>query len=352
MRLQHSALVVVLAGCLVGSFWIQGRQADELRASHRMTYELQERLLERSEEILAARSTERENKELREEIGRLEQTVDSLLAANAAVEYRLAQAEGWAHTLQEMSQEERAGLNGGTPATVPEVDPDFARRRLESRRILVDAAAYKPLAAEQRVADTELLITEGMSLFVDVSGEPMLSSLYSVNEEGTIAPPMIDPVEVAGLTTDAAATLLDEKFSTYVREPGTSVRIDTGARDSATLIAGGLRTAVEFIPGSTLLQVLTSSATMNEGSDWRKVQVIKPASADRHEPRVMAVDAWEIVVKGDLTQNVVIEHGDIIYVPTTDAAPVEVQANNQVQIEAFISTLPILSEHLEYWKQK
>jgi protein involved in polysaccharide export with SLBB domain len=352
MRLQNGAIVVILAGCLVGSFWIQGRQADELRASRQMTYELQERLLDRSEEILAARATARENGELREEIVRLEQTVDSLLAANAAVEYRLAQAEGWAASLQEMSMEERAGLNGGTPMSVPDVDPDFARRRLESRRILIDAASYTPLSAERPIADPEQLIAEGMDLFLDVSGEPMLSSLYTVNEEGTITPPLIDPVEVVGLTTKAAAALLDEQFAAYVREPGTSVRIDTGARDSATLIAGGIRSAVEFIPGSTLLQVLTSKATMNEGSDWRNVQVIKPASVDRHEPKVMAVDAWEIVVKGDLTQNVVIEQGDIIYVPATDAAPVEVQANNQVQIEAYISTLPILSEHLEYWKQK
>ena len=92
--------------------------------------------------------------------------------------------------------------------------------------------------------------------------------------------------------------------------------------DNRVFVLGevGAAGAYTWIGGLTLLEAIPLAGGYNRDAETSQVLIIKGGLAD---PKMLLVDAKSVLEEGRLDQNVVLESGDIIYVPKTRLATVE-----------------------------
>jgi protein involved in polysaccharide export with SLBB domain len=140
-----------------------------------------------------------------------------------------------------------------------------------------------------------------------------------VRQDGKITLPLIGDVKVAGMTPTEIARKLESLLSTYYVAPQVSVR-PMGQASKHYYVFGEVTQAGSF-PYSgrdTLLHAL--SLAQPTFIAWRsRIRVIHP-SPEEEQRRILTIDAQKMMEEGHLDKNVLLEEGDIIYVPPTPVA--------------------------------
>jgi len=196
--------------------------------------------------------------------------------------------------------------------------------------ILEENPGYKDV--EQRVADVRLSLlaqnrqTKGAPytlgpgdvLDVNVFNHPELSGIVTVEPGGEIILPLIrGAVQVEGLSKDEAARKIEEMLVKYIQNPEVQVVI-TEYNSKKWYILGEVGLRGEYPLGRTrltLMEALYQAGLPIETTAalWR-VTLIKP---HRTQPYYKTINVADILYKGKMQDNVIIEPGDIIYVPQT-----------------------------------
>jgi polysaccharide export outer membrane protein len=140
-----------------------------------------------------------------------------------------------------------------------------------------------------------------------------------VRQDGKVTLRLLGEVEVAGLTPGEISRKLESLLRKYYLDPQVNVRV-TGANSKHYYVFGQVsRPGAYLCTGrDTLLFVLSQSQPTTLA--WKsQVKVIHPS----HEPdqrQVLTVDVDKIMEQGKLEQNVLLQEGDILYVPASPLA--------------------------------
>ena len=159
----------------------------------------------------------------------------------------------------------------------------------------------------------------GDEVGIDVWQEKDLSVVQRVLRDGTIAPPLLDPVRVAGRSVQEVRAELLQTYGAYLREPRITVRV-VSVQSDRVFVLGEVRTpaAVASVGETTLLQaVAQAGGFIPEAADLARVRVVRPA-APGAPARVMTIDANQVLA--GRAANMRLQPGDIVYVPTTGLA--------------------------------
>lgn len=89
----------------------------------------------------------------------------------------------------------------------------------------------------------------------------------------------------------------------------------------------------------TVLSALADAGGSTEGLELQSVQVVRPAKQDGVPPAVFKVDVKDMLKKGELTNDIAIQPGDIIYVPAAKRR----RGLGFQEILGFIGAIPIIS---------
>lgn len=140
-----------------------------------------------------------------------------------------------------------------------------------------------------------------------------------VAPDGKITLKLLGEVKVAGMSPREVSARLQEMMSVYYVEPQVSVRVV--AHDSKAIFVFGEVTnpgARPFTGRDSVLDVLATSP-MTQFAWGAQVKVIRPGPTkdERHE---IVVNVDRIMQTGDTRANVLLQEGDIIYVPPTPLA--------------------------------
>lgn len=133
-----------------------------------------------------------------------------------------------------------------------------------------------------------------------------------VKNNGTIDLMFMTDLKVIGLTEDQLNEYLVKEISTYYVNPRVSVSLST-----FIYLLGEVRNpgVYDFEKGQTLISVLAVAGGPTRAAKLRNTLIIR---GDYHDnPTVIVSDASRIFRKGDLSENVILQSGDIIYVPST-----------------------------------
>jgi polysaccharide export outer membrane protein len=155
-------------------------------------------------------------------------------------------------------------------------------------------------------------IGPGDVLQVAVWKEENLSGTVTVRPDGFITLPLVNEIQVVGLTTAQLRETLEKKYKEFVVNPTVTVRVEKIASNEIFLV--GEVNSPKAYPATgndTVLQLLTRAGGLTLFAKRDSIRVVRRIGEKVTE---YVVD-YDAILKGDLKQDILLRPGDRIIVP-------------------------------------
>ncbi len=164
-------------------------------------------------------------------------------------------------------------------------------------------------------------IGSGDVLEISVWQHPELDKTVTVRPDGRMSFSLIGDVNANGLTPEKLDEIITGMLSEYVQKPEVTVVVTSiSIRSTQILVLGQVARpgAYPMEERLTVLESIAKAGSYTETAGLRKVTIARQSRAET--PKVIKVDLKKIITKGDRRGNVVLEPGDIVYVPKKASA--------------------------------
>jgi polysaccharide export outer membrane protein len=181
-------------------------------------------------------------------------------------------------------------------------------KELRVQEIQLSSGTNNPKTAPEEF----YVIGYGDVLNVNVWREPTLSGTAKVRPDGYISLPLINEVQVVGLTTGQVRKLLEEKYKEFTASPFVTLRVEGIASSEVFLIGQVAKPgAYPLIGNDTILQLLTRAGGLSIFADRRNIRIIR---RDTDKIVEYTID-YDAIIGGDLKQDILLRPGDRIIAP-------------------------------------
>ncbi len=176
------------------------------------------------------------------------------------------------------------------------------------------------VSAPEPVAASAYTLGAGDVVRIDIFRVPDYSGESQVLVDGTLNLPLVGKVEVSGLSLEAAAAAVSNRYEQYLKRPVTTVSL-VNRRPLQVGIAGEVARPGSYTveQGNTqfsrLSQIIETAGGITQSANLSQVEV-RRAIANGGQQTVL-VDLWEVIETGNLNQDLVLRDGDSIFIPTT-----------------------------------
>jgi polysaccharide export outer membrane protein len=146
-----------------------------------------------------------------------------------------------------------------------------------------------------------------------------------IRPDGKVSFEALGEIDVAGKTPGQIAGVIEEHVKKLYTLPGENpvdVRMAVYASKVFYVVGQVFRPGPRVYTGRDSLMTALATAGPNPMAWEQRVQVIRPAAQEDAEPRIFEVNYEKMITKGDLTKDVLLAEGDIVYVPPTILAAV------------------------------
>ena len=155
-------------------------------------------------------------------------------------------------------------------------------------------------------------IGAGDTLGIVLWKEPGLSGPVKVRPDGYITLPLINELQVVGLTPIELRKLLEDKYKEFVNSPFVSVRVENIMSAEILLLGQVTKPGAYPLNGNeTVLQLVTRAGGLTIFADRDAIKVMR---RDGNRVIEYIVD-YDAILAGDLKQDIVLRPGDRIIVP-------------------------------------
>jgi protein involved in polysaccharide export with SLBB domain len=150
-------------------------------------------------------------------------------------------------------------------------------------------------------------------------GEKKTTTTLTINDRGKISYSFLDDIKVSGLTASQLDRLLTEKLSAYVKKPRIDILVKEFGSKFATIIGelSALRsnTTSQAASGrinlegkTSLMDLIALAGGYTVDADIKNVKLIRKGKS-------YLLNVYDIIERGDESQNVIIEEGDVVNIP-------------------------------------
>ena len=157
------------------------------------------------------------------------------------------------------------------------------------------------------------VIGAGDSIGIQVWKEPTLSGQVTVRPDGYVTLPLLNEVQVVGLTTGQLRTLLEQKYKEFTTDPFVTISVGGIASAEVFLIGPGTgkNGAFPLKGNETIMQLLTRSGGLGIFADRSNIRIVR-----REGPKITEyIVDYDAIIKGDLKQDLLLRPGDRIIIP-------------------------------------
>lgn len=164
-------------------------------------------------------------------------------------------------------------------------------------------------------ADT-YIIGPGDSLNVFVWRQPELSVTVPVRPDGQISTPLVEDMDAVGKTPTQLARDIEAVLAEVIRTPQVTIIVQSfvGAVENQIRVLGQVTRPgpVPYREGMTLIDVLLQAGGLTQFAAGNRSKVVRVENGVPVERRVRLERLLE---KGDLSENMRVQPGDVITVP-------------------------------------
>jgi polysaccharide export outer membrane protein len=200
------------------------------------------------------------------------------------------------------------------------IDSSLISRLKDSQQAYSQAKKYTPVITE----GYDYVLGVGDVLSIGVWDHPELTipaavqrtadfDGFRIQADGTITYAYAANVLAAGKTIRQLHEVLVDKLSEVIEKPQLDLKV-VGFKSQRTYVTGEVRNPGVFpiseIP-LTLIDALNLAGGLSERADWRTVSFTR-------DNQVQTIKLDDFYTKGDISQNRLLRHGDIIHVNRTD----------------------------------
>ncbi|MEN8170730.1 MAG: polysaccharide export protein [Pseudomonadota bacterium] len=197
------------------------------------------------------------------------------------------------------------------PITYETIKQQYQQRAalVPGRGVDISFDNYQYLVGPQDVLN--IIVWEHPELTIPAGGQrPVEHDGNRVRADGTIFYPYVGVLSVVGKTTATIREELTKRLSRYIKKPQLDVRV-VAFNSQKVHVAGAV-----MKPGSvpvtdiplTLGDVVNAAGGINENADIQEVILTR-------DGRNISYNLLDLYYKGDLSQNILLQDKDIVYVP-------------------------------------
>ncbi len=173
---------------------------------------------------------------------------------------------------------------------------------------------------EASVSGTEYIVQPPDVIEISAAQAPEIDGeVQEIGHDGKITLRLLGQVKVAGMTPVGIARKLESLLGKYYTNPAVNVRL-AKKLSKRVYVFGQVNApgSYKYTGRDTVLSLLAKAAPTFLA--WKsEIKVIHP-SHEGEKRHVLKINADQMMQQGDLALNVLLEEGDIIYVPPTPLA--------------------------------
>ena len=190
---------------------------------------------------------------------------------------------------------------------------------------------------EYPALDAEYRIQVGDQLDIKLFYNSDLNEQAIVRPDGRISLQLVHEVMAAGLTPAELTRLLTEKYATELKKPELTVIVRSfGAQKvyvDGEVAKPGMFPLLGYV---TILQAISQAGGLKESARTNEVVVIRHGA--NNKPLALVVNLDKIHDGSDMHQNIPLKSFDIVYVPRSDIANVNVWVDQYLRKNIPIQT--------------
>jgi polysaccharide export outer membrane protein len=157
----------------------------------------------------------------------------------------------------------------------------------------------------------DYVIGDGDGLQVSVWAEPALSTTVTVRPDGKITLPGVGDIAAAGFTPPELSMELTKKLKNFVNKPIVTVTVTSITNNKIYVFGGGVPPGVSNLPGRTTLLKFMIRYGNFRAADMANAYVLRNGEK-------LNVNFYDLLIKGDMSKDMVLKSEDIIYVPDNE----------------------------------
>ncbi len=179
------------------------------------------------------------------------------------------------------------------------------------------AAAAAPAAPPPQDTGSNYIIGPGDTLQVFVWRNPDLSVTVPVRPDGRISTPLVQNMVAVGKTPAQLAKDMERMLGEYLRSPTVNIIVTQPLGALSAVKVVGQVTHPDSVPyhdGMTVLDVVLKVGGLTQYAAGNRAKLVRTENGKTREIRVR-LD--RLMQKGDMTQNLRVQPGDVLVVPET-----------------------------------
>lgn len=179
---------------------------------------------------------------------------------------------------------------------------------------------------EVDVTPKEYILQPADEITVSATRVPELhDKIQTIRPDGKVSFETVGDVYIAGKTPSEVAKLLSEKISRlYTLKEKNPIDVRVSRFQSKLYYVIGQVTfpgAKNFTGRETTLSALAKAVPTFQACKG-KIQLVRPSTGSEVKARICQLNFNNMIIKGDMSYNVLLEEGDVLYVPPTILAAI------------------------------